>query len=389
MTATNADLLAEVRRVKAERAALVPEPPLSTPAEPDAGAMEFLTVAELRSRVRARGPRKYVLRGLWPTGDYGILAAEPKAQKTWSACDMAVAVASGTPWLGLVEVDTPGPVLIFYGEGGEANLLRRLDAAAEARGLDLDELEIVVCTRAPQLGSVPDLLEIQEQLDHGPMRPVLVILDPLYLSARGAELGDVYKMGALLQRAQVLCQTRGIALLVVHHFNRQSGSGAARMSGAGPREWGRVLISVAVKSRRTEPDTMRTTVVTQLDIEGGEIPDRSIRVTRRVWADDLNDLDSPMHVETDAEHVTDDHGGNDQAERRPAARKLLEAMTALDRPATRSELVDWIAEKHGHGLTRETCSRELNGLATEGVIDGIEEGRDKRWFLRPVTGNDL
>lgn len=76
-------------------------------------------VAELRARLAAAGECRYMLRGLWPEGTYGVLAAEPKAQKTWAAVDMAVSVASGTPWLGHVPVDAPGPVLFFYGESGD------------------------------------------------------------------------------------------------------------------------------------------------------------------------------------------------------------------------------------------------------------------------------
>ena len=69
--------------------------------------------------------------------------------------------------------------------------------------------------------------------------PVLVMLDPLYLAASGADKGDLYGMGALLERPQHLCQEAGAALLVVHHFNRQAGGDATgcpapdRPSGAG------------------------------------------------------------------------------------------------------------------------------------------------------------
>jgi hypothetical protein len=99
-----------------------------TPATP---ALEFFSIAELRARVKARGPRRRLLSGLWPSGDYGVLAAEQKAQKTWGACALAVAVASGTPWLGLIAVDDPGPVIMFAGEG---NILLPLSIRAPLLG---------------------------------------------------------------------------------------------------------------------------------------------------------------------------------------------------------------------------------------------------------------
>ena len=68
-------------------------------------------------------------------GDYGMFAAEFKAGKTWAMTDLAVSVASGTPWLGIFEVERPGPVLLFAGEGGARKIARRFRAVCESRGL--------------------------------------------------------------------------------------------------------------------------------------------------------------------------------------------------------------------------------------------------------------
>ncbi len=40
-------------------------------------------------------------------------------------------------------------------------------------------------------------------------RPVLVIIDPLYLAARGARGWDLYEMGAHLEGIQLVCQRHG------------------------------------------------------------------------------------------------------------------------------------------------------------------------------------
>jgi RecA-family ATPase len=77
------------------------------------------------------------------------------------------------------------------------------------------------------------------------------VLDPLYLAARGAKLGDLYAMGAMLEAPQRLCTEAEAALLVVTHHNRGEGRGAHRLTGTGPAEWGRVLINATVISRST------------------------------------------------------------------------------------------------------------------------------------------
>lgn len=341
--------------------------------------LEFLEFAELRARVRERGPRHWLLRGIWPAGAYGGHAAEMKAQKSWNAIDLAVSVASGAPWLGYVPVDDPGSVIVFWGEGDDASLVRRIEAVCAAREVNPDELPIVVCCRAPHLSNVDHRADFEAKVAE--VQPRLVILDPFYLAAPGAKAADLYAMGELLEHPQRICLEHDAALLIVTHFNRKEGRGLARVTGAGPAEWGRVLILATVKSRRTDSETRGTTVITELDVIGGEIPDRTLRVVRTITAEDPDDLDSPLHLE---QTVTEIDGADDPAgdEMPPARRKLLDGLLAADAPRTGSQLVDWIVIEHGHGLSRPTVSEELNNLRRENLADYVDqgEGRPKRWF---------
>jgi hypothetical protein len=320
------------------------------------------------------------VRGWWPSGTYGVHGAEQKAQKTWNAIDLAVSVASGTPWLGAFPVDDPGAVIVFAGEGGEASILRRIDAVAESRGVTADHLRIAVCSRAPHLSDSLHLSLFAEALDL--YRPRLVVLDPLYLAAKGAKLGDLYAMGAMLERPQHMCSDADAALFVVTHHNRAEGRGAHRLTGAGPAEWGRVLINATVISRHTDPATAATRVLTELDGIGGEIPDQSTRLLRVITADDPDDLESPLRYDvsvTDAE-APGPTGGADMP---PARAKLLEALRSAGEPRTADQLVDSIVETHGHGLRRETVSKNLNALLKLSLIDCLNPdaafGEAKLW----------
>jgi len=350
-------------------------------AGPRRPALEFTTLGDLAARVDAAGPRTWLVRGVWPEGAYGVHGAEPKAGKTWNALDLAVAVASGTPWLGRFEVDLPGPVLVFTGEGGEGNVVRRLRAIAADHGVRAEELPITVCTRVPHLNDVGQVAELAQQLETS--RPVLAIIDPLYLAARGGDGRDLYAMGALLEAAQHACDGVGAALVVVTHFNRQREvKGAARFTGAGPAEWGRVLIAAGLVSRHRDAATQATTVVTAFEVIGGEVPDREFRLVRRVAAIDPDDLDSPLTVTATVEEVDEAGpmpGGTDPADHRaqglsPAACKLLEALRSLEVPVAIPELVDRVVKLHGHGLRRPTCSTELNHLAARGLVDRVDVG---------------
>lgn len=348
--------------------------------------LDFVSFADLAAEVDAMGPRQWLIEGIWPAGDYGVHAAEAKAQKTWNSVDLAVSVATGTPWLGAFEIGTPGPVLIFHGEGGKQSIVRRIRAVLRARGIDHDDIPVDVCVRAPHLSDVEHMREFEARV--AATQPALVILDPFYLAARGGDKGDLYSMGGMLETPQRICQKYGASFFVVHHFNRQHGSGAGRISGAGPSEWARILLTATVKARNTDPSTRATDVVTELDLVGGEVPDRTIRIRRHVQADNPDDLDSPLHVTVTATDKGDDAGATAEGGRDlpPAARKLMEALTAADgEPRTGPALVDWIAAHHGHGLTRETVSRTLNDLEGRGLADSIDQGqfKAKLWILKP------
>lgn len=361
--------------------------------------LHFQTARDLCAEVDAAGPRRWLIRGIWPAGSYGIHAAEMKAQKTWNVLDLAVSVASHTPWLDSIHIDDPGPVLVFAGEGGKAAIVRRLRAICASRDITLEDLPIVVCTRSPHLNSDEHLHQIAGQLEA--THPRLALLDPLYLAARGAKGSDLYAMGELLERAQHLCEPENVALLAVTHYNRKEGNGALRISGAGPAEWGRVLIGAKVVSRHTHPQTLATSLLAELDILGGEVPDQAIRVRRDIHSDNPEDLDSPLHYRVEIV-PQDDTEQADHSDLAPAARKILGALEGHDLPSDWREIVDRIVEEHGHGLRRETVSRQLKALEKDGLVActnpdaGI--GESSRWTLTtprvttvtvPVTSHEV
>lgn len=350
------------------------------------GALPFVTIKDLCAQVDAAGTRPWLLREVWPAVDYGVLAAEMKAQKTWSCVDMAVSVAGGQPWLGAVPVDQPGPVVMLAGEGSHGNLVRRLRAVCAAKSLAAEDLPITVCLRVPHLRDRGHLSELAQRL--ADIRPVLVTLDPLYLAARGSEGSSLYSMGEALEEVQHLCQAADAALLVITHYNRKEGKGPSRISGAGPAEWGRVLMGTQVLSRHVDAQTRETTVLSEIDIIGGEISDRTLRVLRRIRADDPTDLGSRLHYSVQTEEVSDAMAREPGQKLPPATLKILEALRAANgRALGASEIVDWIVTNYGHGLRRETVSRALGELVEIGAIDKIENGPFKTavWEIIPTA----
>jgi hypothetical protein len=230
---------------------------------------------------------------MWPGDAYGVMAAEPKAGKTWLSLDLLVSCATGTKFLGRLATGTPGDVLMYCGEGAERSLQRRLRAVCRERGVTMPAALHYSCF-APNLTSVDHLDQIAADIER--VKPRLVVLDPLYLSMGGKNMASLTEVGPVLQAIQVLCESAGAALVIVHHFNQTGhGQSARRMSGAGPEEWGRVLISVSVKSEKEGPTTGSTVVDLSVAVKGSEVPALSFDVQRTVWTDDPNSLTAPMH----------------------------------------------------------------------------------------------
>ena len=353
--------------------------PEDVPAEPDAPPRPVLAIegiGAIAARVDATPPPQFIARPVWPADAYGVLAAENKAGKSWAALDLAVSVAAGTAWMGLWPCETPGPVLVFLGEGSERKTVRRLRAVCAFHGVRLEELPIRVCHRAPKLADGLHLGAIAAELAATPA--ALVIVDPLYLSAGGANGASLYDMGDLLGGVQYLAQAASAALVVVHHWN-QTGTGKdrSRMSGAGPAEWGRVLVSVSVDERRTEPD--RTSVVTLgWRIVGDELPDTDVKVVRRVRATDPDDLASPMTYRVDPAGITAD------APEWDGPKECMAAITAWFTEHPDEELSKRaVAERlraFGLSYRDRTVGDALERLAVEQVLTVRRGARNARLF---------
>jgi hypothetical protein len=341
-------------------------------------------LAGLLVRVDEAGTPKFLVRHVMAVGDYGMFAAEFKAGKTWAMTDLGVSVASGTPWLDIFDIETKGPVLFFAGEGGPRKIARRFRAVCESRGIDPADLPIRICVRVPHLTSEAAMLLVEQEIEQH--RPVLVIIDPFYLAARGARGSDLYEMGSHLEGIQLLCQRYESALLIAHHWNKTGeGKGAKRMSGAGPDAWGRVLISAAVVSRDADRDTQGSSVVLDLDFQGDEIAEMTTRIRRRVWTDEPGDLGSAMHYEVTKLESNEFPDDPSHLGLRPAAIRVLNVIVTTDEWWTVRTIGDALAEDEtGRAVLKQrTIQEALKQLVAAELVEtkGILGSSGGQWRL--------
>jgi len=317
-----------------------------------------------------------------------VVAAESKAGKTWAILDLAVSVAAGRPWLGRFACPER-PALVFLGEGGERATVRRLRAVCAHKGLDPGELagRLRLCFRVPKLRSGEDLAAVEAELEA--FAAGLVVVDPLYLAAAGAQAASLFDMGAALEPIQAVCQHAAAALVVVHHWNHTGqGTGASRMSGAGAIEWGRVLGSISVRKRTTEPDSTASNVLLGAEFVGGEIPEQHFGLRRRVWADDPDDLASALHYQAsvldDLPPDPDPPGpGRGERGRSEVRRAVLAALRAGGPYQTPAQLLQHIsaAGQLAPEPTLRAVQKALTQLTEDGLAEGTEaeNGRARYW----------
>ena len=343
----------------------------------DRPALRGYTVTEMLEELERRGRVEFLIRRLWPGDAYGAMGAQGKAGKTWAVDDLAVSTVTGTPWLNHFEVDTTGAVLMFVGEGGMRNTLRRLKAVAASRGATLKDLEgLVVNFWAVKIGDSEHLAFLTSELER--LSPALVTIDPFYLSAPAGKTADLSAMGEALYGIQARCEEAGAALLIVPHWNKTgTGNGADRFTGVGPSAWGRVLGSASVEQRAAAEDGS-SVVTLRWEFTGSEIANQTFRMRRRVWTADPADLYSEMTYEVE---ITSEGEALQTDNLRPAERRVLLALKraadAGGREITVAAIGDSLARDGlGPPLKKSTIQHSLADLERLGLADS--EGGDGR-----------
>lgn len=169
------------------------------------------------------GPR-WLVASLWARAGVGILGGAPKCCKSWLALEMAIAVASGTPCLGIFDVGDPGPALLYMAEDAAPIVKARLLGICRHRGLDLARLPIHLITApALRLDRAHDQLRLREAVaTYGPR---LLVLDP-FVRLHRIDENDAGQVSALLGYLRELQRALDVAVVVVHHA-RKNGSASA------------------------------------------------------------------------------------------------------------------------------------------------------------------
>jgi hypothetical protein len=179
---------------------------------------------------------EFIIEGWLPEKTCGLVISPPGSYKTWVVTALAISVASGHKFLGHFDVNTCGPVIVVQQEDNFSTLMARASQIMNVGEVATNDTSWVV----PQPPKLPNIfwhtqrelrLDDQEMLDAfcdriRTIRPVLVIIDPLYMMASM----DDY-MAKAAQQMKLFKQLRdevGTSFIIVHHTGKSSSNDRKR-----------------------------------------------------------------------------------------------------------------------------------------------------------------
>lgn len=197
---------------------IVTAPPVPGALEPAPLAVRDLVAAY----PRLRPP---VIHGLLREGETMNIIASPKTGKSWLTLDLAIAVATGRPWLGRYET-VPGSVLIIDNELHRETSAHRIPQVASARGVAMREIDerIFVDNLRGRLQDIFTLAPYFAAL--APGRFKIIVLDAFYrFMPAGGDENDNGTMANIYNRLDAFADRLGCAFVLIHHSTKGSQSG--------------------------------------------------------------------------------------------------------------------------------------------------------------------
>jgi hypothetical protein len=160
----------------------------------------------------------YLVEGLWGIGDRVILCGPPNVGKSWLMHALALAVASGTSWLGK-EV-RQGTVVIVDEESSEWGLYDRFRLLAAGADTDAGQLPVYLASNKGLRFDTPEGdATIRRMLEE--YRPSLLVVDSLVRVHRSKE-NDSGEMSEFLERIKQLALHYSCSVVFIHHLKKPS-----------------------------------------------------------------------------------------------------------------------------------------------------------------------
>jgi len=162
---------------------------------------------------------QWLVQSLWAARGVGLIAARPKSLKTWLACELAVAVATGKEALGRFPVRDPGPVLVYAAEDDLPSMRVRFQSVADAREVILKDAPIyLIDLPALHIDDASQLRRLRQTV--ASVRPRLLILDPFVRIVGGIDENSAQEVSSVLGSLRAIQREHDVAVQLIHHMRK-------------------------------------------------------------------------------------------------------------------------------------------------------------------------
>lgn len=177
--------------------------------------------------VSRRPPSDWMIKGVVPMADLGVIFGASGSGKSFAAFDMAASIGRGVDWRG--RRVKKGRVIIIAAEGG-GGYPKRIAAYCQQHMIEASELAIGVITAAPNFLETSEISEVVASIV-GAGGADLVIVDTFAQVTPGANENAGEDMGLALSHARGLRAATGAMCLLIHHAGKDTSKGARGWSG--------------------------------------------------------------------------------------------------------------------------------------------------------------
>jgi len=177
---------------------------------------KFLSLEQMMSHNNDPMP-KQVIEGVLHKGSKMIISGSSKAGKTLSLLHLGLAAANGSTWLG--HRTATSKVIYLDFELKKRIAARRIAEMVNANDqYDPKNENFMYCSLRGQSRTLEDLVHHIEDLENH--RPDLVIVDPFYKLATGADENDAGAISEVVNRMEKFSERLDCSFVYAHHFSK-------------------------------------------------------------------------------------------------------------------------------------------------------------------------